>query len=266
MSMTLKVVFAAAAAAVPAVQCWSASRKLSGVPASPLRYAGARRSLALFSSAEDLATEEAEVMAEAEEIAKKKRSNMYNENGVAYAPWMESQVDEEAIQIARAFRAEKKRQERQKIQEKQGVVNILDAATSELSGIGLKATALDETEVELLWGTNEEEDNKGFVVEKKRVGQSEWSEVASYSSWSPLKSKGTLGGAYTYVDVDASEGEWLYRVVAEQIDNTRAITCQVGITVESAGQALQTKIIVGAAGVLFVGFLAAGALLDPIRG
>ncbi|KAH8065281.1 hypothetical protein JL720_12886 [Aureococcus anophagefferens] len=167
---------------------------------------------------------------------------------------MVNQVDEDAVNIAtRRTRSA----ERLAMLEKQGTVNILDAATSELSGIGLKAKCVDDGEVELLWGTNDEEDNKGFVVEKKLVGRSEWEEVASYSSWSPLKSKGTLGGAYSYVDVTAEEGEWLYRVVAEQVDNTRAITCQVGISVESAGQALQTKIIVGAAAVLGVGFLAA---------
>merc|ERR1719407_302190 len=203
----------------------------------------------------DVDTEEAEIMADAEKIAKTKRSNMFNENGVAYAPWMVNQVDEDAVNIARAMRKDKKRVERLAMLEKQGTVNILDAATSELSGIGLKAKCVDDGEVELLWGTNDEEDNKGFVVEKKLVGRSEWEEVASYSSWSPLKSKGTLGGAYSYVDV-----------TAEEVDNTRAITCQVGISVESAGQALQTKIIVGAAAVLGVGFLAAGALLDPIRG
>jgi hypothetical protein len=42
-----------------------------------------------------------------------------------------------------------------------------------------------------------------------QVGYSDWDEVASYQSWSPLKSKGTLGGAYSYIDATVSEGEWL---------------------------------------------------------
>ena len=42
--------------------------------------------------------EEAEIIANAQKIAKKKRSNLYNEDGVAYAPWMVNrQVDEDAI-------------------------------------------------------------------------------------------------------------------------------------------------------------------------
>lgn len=213
----------------------------------------------------DLDDEEAAILAEAEEIAKKKRSNMFNENGVAYAPWMVSQVDEEAIEIARARRAEEKRQARIKLQEAEGVVNILDAATSELSGMGLKAKVIDG-EVELLWSTDSEEENKGFIVEKKRLGYSSWDECASYTSWSPLKSKGTLGGAYSYVDSEAEEGEFLYRIIAEQSDNSRQITCQVGITVETSGQQLQTKIVVGFAVALFAGLLYAGNALDPIRG
>merc|ERR1712118_367906 len=114
-------------------------------------------------------------------------------------------------------------------------MGILDAASSELTGLGLKAKVLSE----------DEEANRGFLVERKAVGYSDWDEVASYQSWSPLKSKGTLGGAYSYIDATVSEGEWLYRIVAEQSDNSRAIVCQVGVSVENSGQQLQTKLVVG---------------------
>ncbi|KAJ1461748.1 hypothetical protein M885DRAFT_506842 [Pelagophyceae sp. CCMP2097] len=244
-----------------------AARGLQLAPQRTLQRA--RLGRGLRSSEEDLEDledlEEAAILAEAEEIAKKKRSNMYNENGVAYAPWMLTQVDEEAITVARAMRKDKKRLARKALNDVQGVVNILDAATSELSGIGLKAKNNDG-EVELLWGTDSEEENRGFVVEKKSVGASEWEECASYRTWSPLKSKGTLGGAYTYVDSESAEGEWLYRIVAEQVDGSRAITCQVGISVENEGQQIQTKIVVGVSLLLFVSFLFLGAQLDPIRG
>ena len=210
-------------------------------------------------------SEEAAILRDAEAIAKKKRSNLYNENGVAYAPWMTRQIDEDAIATARALRTQEKRRAREAVQSKQGVVDILDAATSELTGLGLKTKVVDG-EVELVWGTNDEEDNRGFVVEKKRVGASAWTEVATHATWAPLKSKGTLGGAYTYVDPSSEEGEWLYRVVAEQADATRQITCQVGVAVESQAQQLQTKIIVGAAAAVFLGLLAAGVALDPIKG
>ena len=53
--------------------------------------------------------EEAEIIANAQKIAKKKRSNLYNEEGVAYAPWMVRQVDEDAVAAARAMRGYEKR-------------------------------------------------------------------------------------------------------------------------------------------------------------
>ena len=106
----------------------------------------------------------------------------------------------------------------------------------------------------------------GLFGGEKSSGYSDWDEVASYQSWSPLKSKGTLGGAYSYIDATVSEGEWLYRIVAEQSDNSRAIVCQVGVSVENSGQQLQTKLVVGGFAALVLGALAAGALLDPIKG
>merc|ERR1711968_216608 len=153
----------------------------------------------------------------------------------------------------RAMRGYEKRRERIALEEKQGTINILDAASSELTGLGLKAKVLSEDEVELTWSTDDEEANRGFLVERKAVGFSDWDEVASYQSWSPLKSRGTLGGAYS-------------RIVAEQSDNSRAIVCQVGVSVENSGQQLQTKLVVGGFAALVLGALAAGALLDPIKG
>ena len=111
--------------------------------------------------------EEAEIIANAQKIAKKKRSNLYNEDGVAYAPWMVRQVDEDAVAAARAMRGYEKRRERIALEEKQGTINILDAASSELTGLGLKAKVLSEDEVELTWSTDDEEANRGFLVERK---------------------------------------------------------------------------------------------------
>ena len=179
---------------------------------------------------------------------------------------MVRQVDEDAVAAARAMRGYETRRERIALEEKQGTINILDAASSELTGLGLKAKVLSEDEVELTWSTDDEEANRGFLVERKAVGYSDWDEVASYQSWSPLKSKGTLGGAYSYIDATVSEGEWLYRIVAEQSDNSRAIVCQVGVSVENSGQQLQTKLVGGGFAALVLGALAAGALLDPIKG
>ena len=256
--LTLACLAVAAAFAVAAA--WQPATRLSGLTAQTTRRTTPLR---MSSVDED---EEAAIIENAKEIAKKKRSNLYNEEGVAYAPWMVRQVDEEAVAAARAMRGYEKRRDRIALEEKQGTVNILDAASSELTGLGLKAKALSDEEVELMWSTDDEEANRGFLVERKAVGYSDWDEIASYASWSPLKSKGTLGGAYKYVDATVSEGEWLYRIVAEQSDNSRAIVCQVGAAVENSGQQLQTKVIVGGFAFLFVAALVAGDLLDPIKG
>ena len=52
---------------------------------------------------------------------------------------MVRQVDEDAVAAARAMRGYEKRRERIALEEKQGTINILDAASSELTGLGLKA-------------------------------------------------------------------------------------------------------------------------------
>ena len=208
--------------------------------------------------------EEAAIMKDAESIAKKKRSNLFNEKGVPYAPWMVRQVDEDAIAIARELRKFKKKKDAEKLKENEGTVNILEAATSELSGMGLKAKVIDG-QVELFWGTSDEDSVKGFVVERKTVGE-DWIVVGSYKSDPSLKSKGAFGGTYSFVDLDNGEGEFLYRIVSDQADGSREITCQVGIAVESESQQLQTKIVVGISALLFASFIYVGFALDPIAG
>merc|ERR1712216_1003505 len=113
--------------------------------------------------------EEAEIIANAQKIAKKKRSNLYNEDGMGYAPWMVRQVDEDAVAVARAMRGYEKRRERIALEEKQGTINILDAASSELTGLGLKAKVLSEDEVELTWSTDDEEANRASWSAKRLV-------------------------------------------------------------------------------------------------
>ena len=65
----------------------------------------------------------------------------------AQAPWMVRQVDEDAVAAARAMRGYEKRRERIALEEKQGTINILDAASSELTGLGLKAKVLSSAQI-----------------------------------------------------------------------------------------------------------------------
>jgi hypothetical protein len=85
-----------------------------------------------------LTEEQGELIAEAQEIAKRKRQNMFNEDGVAYAPWLVDQVDDDAMQAAKALRQMRKKKERDMEEESKGYVSITEATTSELSGLGLK--------------------------------------------------------------------------------------------------------------------------------
>ena len=112
--------------------------------------------------------EEAEIIANAQKIAKKKRSNLYNEDGVAYAPWMVRQVDEDAVAAARAMRGYEKRRERIALEEKQGTINILDAASSELTGLGLKAKVLSGGRGGIDVVDDDEEANRGFWWSARR--------------------------------------------------------------------------------------------------
>ncbi len=85
---------------------------------------------------------------------------------------MVRQVDEDAVAAARAMRGYEKRRERIALEEKQGTINILDAASSELTGLGLKAKVLSEDEVELTWSTDDEDAeiiaNAQKIAKKKR--------------------------------------------------------------------------------------------------
>ena len=255
-------VFVCATLALQEVMALVPCRSIASHTRHQQRAANRRESVLLVTK-ED---EEAEILRDAEVIAQKKRSNLFNEKGVPYAPWMVRQVDEDAIATARELRKYKKRKDKEREVKSQGIVNILEAATSEISGMGLKARAIDG-EVELVWGTSDEDRVKGFIVEKKPVGVGDvWDLVGSYKLSPQLKSKGALGGAYAFTDTDPEEGEYLYRVVADQTIGTREIICQVAVTIESPAKQLQTKIIVAASIVLFLVFLVTGAALDPIQG
>merc|ERR1719183_1532551 len=156
------------------------------------------------------------------------------------------------MMAAKAMRSMWKRQERDALEEKDGYVSVTEATTSELSGLGLKAKYLGD-ELELEWRTEDEADNIGFTVQKRRSGSQAWDTVRTYADYAPLKSQGSAGGVYTYMDDECEEGEWVYRILADESDGRKYALCQVGVTIESFGQALQTKIVLGIAGLSLAG-------------
>ena len=114
----------------------------------------------------------------------KARKMMYNENGVAYAPWVTRQINEEAI-IEGLILKEKGGPVKKK-------TSILDRGEIE-SSEGMK-WRMNGDQVDLAWVTGVEDDNKGYIVEKIPSYGGDFQEVASFREVSQLVSKGQSGG------------------------------------------------------------------------
>ena len=93
-----------------------------------------------------------------ERLRKKARKMMYNENGVAYAPWVSKQIDEEAI-IKDLIRKERGQDF------KPAKTSILDRGEIEAAE-GMR-WRMSGSQVDLAWGTGGETNNQGFIVEKR---------------------------------------------------------------------------------------------------
>lgn len=240
----------------------------SFAPRGPVGSRIARAKAPLFNEMSADEMEEMEVRAEAAQMVKKVKSNMYNEKGVAYAPWMINQVDEEAYEAAKYMRKQRKiKAARDKMIANEGVDlagrgNVL--VGDELSGQGLKYKMVGE-DVELSWFTDGEENNLGFMVQKRAARTDDWITVASYKDWGPLASKGPGGGEYSYIDPETEEGDWIYRVVDEDSKGSAAILCQALVEVQSSGDKLAQTVLLGGFGAIFIGLVVAAVSLDPIQ-
>lgn len=114
----------------------------------------------------------------------KARKMMYNENGVAYAPWVTRQINEEAI-IEGLILKERGGPVKKK-------TSILDRGEIE-SSEGMK-WRMNGDQVDLAWVTGVEDDNKGYIVEKRPSYGGDFQEVASFRDVPGLISKGSSGG------------------------------------------------------------------------
>ena len=213
---------------------------------------------------ETISAEEIEIRREAAMIAKKKRSNMYNENGVAYAPWMVNQVDEEAYNTAKELRKMRKKQEKASAVTSEGAYFSTDLQGDELSGAGLSFKILGD-EVELSWSTQSEPDNLGYQVQKRAARSEQWFTVATYEDWAPLVSKGSNGGSYSIIDPESETGDWIYRVVDCDRAGRNTVLCQALVEVQTPGEKALQYVLAGGFVAVFGGFMAAGSLLDPIQ-
>jgi hypothetical protein len=160
-----------------------------------------------------------QVQAEMSAGAKKVINNMRSASGVEFAPWMK--VDAEAIAKAKMERAERKIRS---ATTKKSDTMLIDPQAAELgAGGGLKSKVLSEEEVELRWSTQDEVGNAGFIVQRRKGGQPEFADIASYKSFSPLKTKGVAGGEYVFLDDAVSPGTWVYRILDCNTNGERSV-------------------------------------------
>lgn len=160
-----------------------------------------------------------------ERIRAKAKKNLYNENGIAFAPWVSNQLDLDAI-VEDAFRKEKEK----KVQKKPA--SILDRGEVETSE-GMRWRMNGEL-VELGWGTGVEADNQGFIVEKRPSYGGDFQEIASFKEVSSLVSRGKAGGRYRYTDPSTGTGSWIYRIQDCDSNGNKNMLCQCFVEVQSS--------------------------------
>jgi len=201
-----------------------------------------------------------------EEVAKTaKISNLRNDKGVDYAPWMNiSADDEQKIRQIMKEKAEARRKRQE--QEKDVSGNLFfDSQAQELSGTGLNYKFIDGS-VELEWATKTETNTKGFLVKRRAAKTNDYTVIASYKDWGPLASKGDEGGIYRYLDDEVTPGGWVYRITECDNNGNEADLCQCLIELQSEDEQRAGLIAGIGFGVFAVGAVVAGLVLDPYAG
>ncbi|CBJ29161.1 conserved unknown protein [Ectocarpus siliculosus] len=187
---------------------------------------------------------------------------MFNDDGVAYAPWMVDAFDPENLAKVAASIEARKEKEANTVPEALGAL-ARDPQQMELSGAGLSAKRVSDEMVELTWKTGNEEGNIGFIVSRRAAKTDEWQEIASYKDFPPLNSKGPGGGIYTYADDNVDLGTWVYRISDISKSGVKSDLCQTLIELQSGADELQTKIGVAGLAIVLIAAAAAGTFIDP---
>ncbi|KAL7523133.1 hypothetical protein ACHAWF_001296 [Thalassiosira exigua] len=209
--------------------------------------------------------EEVELLVQKELGKTKRMSNLRNEKGVEYAPWMGiSEEDENKIRGLVRDKTEARRRRREQERDVSGNL-FRDSQAQELSGTGLSYKILDG-DVELQWATKRETDTKGFVVKRRAAKTNDYETIASHEEWGPLASKGRDGGIYRYLDTTAGPGGWVYRISEEDEAGNQADICQCLVEVETEDEQ-RAAVIAGVGFAVFaVIAVVAGIAIDPLNG
>jgi len=209
--------------------------------------------------------EEVELLVQKEMKKTKRISNLRNQNGVDYAPWMGiSADDEEKIRQLMKERTAARRKRQEQEQDVSGNL-FYDSQAQELSGTGLQYKIIDG-EVELEWATKSEADTAGFVVRRRAGKTNDYQVMASYKDWGPLASKGPDGGVYRYLDTTATPGTWVYRISEEDSMGNSADICQALVEVQTEAEQKQALIAGVGIGLFAVLAVVGGILADPMNG
>jgi len=207
----------------------------------------------------ELEQQEAQGAENLSEDAKRVQRGMRSVTGVEFAPWMK--VDAEAIARAKKEREERKARSQTNFDSMQ-----IDPQAAELgASSGLKSKVLSEDEVELKWDTGDETGNAGFIVQRRRGGQQNFEDIASFETFAPLRTKGAQGGTYTYLDDDVSVGTWVYRIVDCDVKGRKSGICQKIVEIESKSEQTQTLVVGAFIATLALVLVGVGTFLDPIQ-
>ena len=219
----------------------------------------------LFMTEEMSLEEEVEALVEEEKAKVKRVSNLRNQNGVDYAPWMGiSEDDENKIRVLMKEKAEARRKRQEQEQSVSGNL-YFDSQAQELSGTGLNYKVIDG-DVELEWATSEESSTKGFVVKRRPAKTTEFQTIASFEDWAPLASQGTEGGIYRYFDTEVSPGGWVYRITECDVNGVESDICQCLVEIQTEDEQKTALFAAVGFGVFAIAAVVGGILIDPMDG
>jgi hypothetical protein len=220
---------------------------------------------ALFMVEDMSLEEEVEQLVQAEIKKTKRMSNLRNEKGVEYAPWMRvTAEDEERIRMTMRDKAEARRRRKDEEAGVRGSL-LMDSQAQELSGTGLRYKVLNGNDVELEWATSREANTRGFIVKRRPAKTSSFDVLASYQSYGPLASKGKEGGLYRFLDEDVPPGGWVYRVTECENSGSENDLSQCLVDIQTAEEQRGGLIAAVALALVAVGAVVAATVLDPVQ-
>lgn len=214
---------------------------------------------------DEFVDEEIERLVQEELKKTRKISNLRNEKGVDYAPWMKiSKEEEEKIRILMAEKTAARRRRQEQEREVSGAL-LFDSQAQELSGGGLQSKVIGQ-DIELEWATGGEANTEGFIVKRRAAKTEKFDEIASYKDWNSLASQGPEGGVYRFLDDTAGPGSWVYRVTECEKNGRTSDICQCLVEVQTKEEQMGQKIAAGGIVAVLGSLIVAGALLDPNGG